>query len=69
MAKSSKANKSDANIKALPGSAIDLDRLVAKVAWMYHVRNLSQGEIAKRFNNAFYGPQDFALLASKTHET
>jgi len=50
MAKSSKANKSDANIKPLPGSDIDLDRLVAKVAWMYHVRNLSQGEIAKRFN-------------------
>ena len=49
MAKSSNANKSDANIKPLPGSDIDLDRLVAKVAWMYHVRNLSQGEIAKRF--------------------
>lgn len=49
MAKSNKANKSDASIRALPSSDKDLDRLVAKVAWMYHVRNLSQGEIAKRF--------------------
>jgi DNA-binding transcriptional regulator LsrR (DeoR family) len=49
MAKGSKANKSDAIVRALPSSDIDLERLVAKVAWMYHVRNLSQGEIAKRF--------------------
>jgi len=49
MAKASKANKSDAIVRALPSSDIDLERLVAKVAWMYHVRNLSQGEIAKRF--------------------
>ena len=32
-------------------------------------RLVEDSEIAKRFNNAFYGPQDFALLASKTHET
>jgi O-antigen chain-terminating methyltransferase len=32
-------------------------------------RLVEDSEIAKRFNNALYGPQDFALLASKTHET
>jgi O-antigen chain-terminating methyltransferase len=32
-------------------------------------RLVEDSEVAKRFNNALYGPQDFALLASKTHET
>ena len=32
-------------------------------------RLVEDSEIAKRFNNALYGPQDFAVLASKTHET
>lgn len=49
MAKASKNRKSDAIVRALPTADIDLERLVAKVAWMYHVRNLSQGEIAQRF--------------------
>jgi len=31
-------------------------------------RLVEDSEIAKRFNNAFYGPQDFAVLAWKTHE-
>jgi O-antigen chain-terminating methyltransferase len=29
---------------------------------------VEDSEVAKRFNNAFYGPQDFAVLAWKTHE-
>lgn len=48
MANARKANKSKAVVRALPSTDTDLDRLIAKVAWMYHVRNLSQGEIAKR---------------------
>lgn len=32
-------------------------------------RLVEDSEIAKRFNNALYGPQDFAVLAWKTHET
>ena len=31
-------------------------------------RLVEDSEIAKRFNNAMYGPQDFAVLAWKTHE-
>lgn len=31
-------------------------------------RLVEDSEIAKRFNNALYGPQDFAVLAWKTHE-
>jgi len=49
VAKGSKATNSDAIVRSLSSPDLDLDRLVAKVAWMYHVRNLSQGEIAKRF--------------------
>ena len=48
MAKTSGVNKSDAKVRTLAVSDVDLERLVAKVAWMYHARNLSQGEIAKR---------------------
>jgi O-antigen chain-terminating methyltransferase len=32
-------------------------------------RLVEDSEIAKRLNNALYGPQDFAVLAWKTHET
>jgi DNA-binding transcriptional regulator LsrR (DeoR family) len=50
MANASEVNKVKTALQSFPGSDSDLDRLIAKVAWMYHVRNLSQGEIAKRFS-------------------
>ena len=50
MAKGSKAKQGDSIARPVQTNELDLERLVAKVAWMYHVRNLSQGEIAKQFN-------------------
>lgn len=49
MVKVSKSNKSGAIGRVAPVADINLERLVAKIAWLYHVRNMSQGEIAKRF--------------------
>ena len=49
MAKASKGSKLETIVRALPTADIDLERLVAKVAWMYHIRNLSQSEIASHF--------------------
>ena len=49
MAKANKAGSSDAIVRGSASADLDLERLMAKVAWMYHARGLSQGEIAKRF--------------------
>lgn len=49
MVKSSKVGKSEVIPRSSTNPDLELDRLVAKVAWMYHVRKLSQGEISKRF--------------------
>jgi DNA-binding transcriptional regulator LsrR (DeoR family) len=48
--KGSKSGKSEESSRTNLGNDLDGDRLIAKVAWMYHVRNMSQGAIAKQFN-------------------
>lgn len=49
MPKGDKTEKAKAHIRSASWSEIDQLRLTAKVAWMYHIRNMSQGEIAKKF--------------------
>jgi DNA-binding transcriptional regulator LsrR (DeoR family) len=47
--KSKKGNRSQPQLRSASLREIDQLRLSAKVAWLYHIRNMSQGEIAKKF--------------------
>ena len=49
MAKNSKKANNDSTLRATTSTDLDLERLISKVAWMYHVRGLSQGVIAEKF--------------------
>ena len=64
--KASKTAKKAATTRASLTPGAELDQLVAKVAWLYHIRNLSQGEIARRFSLSQSGVSRLLELARTT---